>query len=76
MLVELQLKQQFQQYLEAVDENLVPCIIKIRGLKGGHSGMEIDKERGNSNKLMGRVLMSILSEIDFRLSFIKWWIKA
>lgn len=53
---------------EAIDTNLVPYIIKIRGLKGGHSGMEIDKERGNSNKLMGRILMSILSEVDFRLS--------
>lgn len=53
---------------EAVDANLVPYIVKIRGLKGGHSGMEIDKERANSNKLMGRILMSILgSEIDFRL---------
>jgi len=54
--------------LEATDTNLVPYIIKISGLKGGHSGIEIDKERGNSNKLMGRILMSILSEIDFRLS--------
>ena len=53
---------------EPIDANLVPYIIKIRGLKGGHSGMEIDKERGNSNKLMGRILMSILSEVDFRLS--------
>ncbi|AHF08200.1 aminoacyl-histidine dipeptidase [Desulfitobacterium metallireducens] len=53
---------------EPVDANLVPYIIKIRGLKGGHSGMEIDKERGNTNKLMGRILMSVLSEIDFRLS--------
>lgn len=53
---------------ESVNENLVAYSIKIIGLKGGHSGMEIDKERGNSNKLMGRVLMSILSEIDIRLS--------
>lgn len=53
---------------ESVNENLVPYLIKIRGLKGGHSGMEIDKERGNSNKLMGRVLMNIFSEIDIRLS--------
>lgn len=53
---------------EVIDANLIPYIIKIRGLKGGHSGMEIDKERGNANKLMGRTLMSILSEIDFRLS--------
>ena len=56
---------------EKVDENLVSYIIKIKGLKGGHSGMEIDKERGNSNKLMGRILMSISSEIDFNLSSLK-----
>jgi dipeptidase D len=53
---------------EAIDASLVPYIIKIRGLKGGHSGMEIDKERGNANKLMGRILMAILFEIDFRIS--------
>ncbi len=53
---------------ESVNENLVPYSIKIRGLKGGHSGMEIDKGRGNSNKLMGRVLMTIFSETDIRLS--------
>ncbi len=53
---------------EAIDANLVPYIIKVSGLKGGHSGMEIDKGRGNSNKLMSRILMSILSEIDFRIS--------
>jgi len=55
---------------EAADAGLVPYSIKIRGLKGGHSGMEIDKERGNSNKLMGRILMSVLSESDIRLSSI------
>ena len=30
--------------------------IKISGLKGGHSGMEIIKQRGNAIKLMGRIL--------------------
>ncbi len=53
---------------EPVNGNIVPYSIKIRGLKGGHSGMEIDKGRGNSNKLMGRVLMTIFSETDIRLS--------
>lgn len=53
---------------EAIDGNLVPYLIKVRGLKGGHSGMEIDKQRGNANKLMGRILMSILLEVDFALS--------
>jgi dipeptidase D len=31
-------------------------IIKLRGLMGGHSGMDIDKGRGNANKLMTRLL--------------------
>ena len=30
--------------------------IKISGLKGGHSGAEIDKKRTNANILMGRIL--------------------
>lgn len=30
--------------------------ITIKGLKGGHSGIEIDKNRGNAIKLMGRLL--------------------
>lgn len=41
--------------------------IKIRGLKGGHSGMEINKERGNSNKLMGRILMELLDKAEYRI---------
>ncbi|WP_394885711.1 aminoacyl-histidine dipeptidase [Clostridium butyricum] len=41
--------------------------IVIRGLKGGHSGMEIHLGRGNSNKLMGRLLKSIDKELDFNL---------
>lgn len=31
-------------------------LIKLSGLQGGHSGIEIDKERGNSNKILGRLL--------------------
>jgi dipeptidase D len=38
--------------------------INISGLKGGHSGIDIDKSRANSNKLLGRVLNSILSDIE------------
>lgn len=30
--------------------------IKLRGLMGGHSGMDIDKGRGNANKILNRVL--------------------
>ena len=41
--------------------------ISIKKLLGGHSGIEIHKERGNSNKLMGRVLKDIIQNIDMRL---------
>ncbi|MEG2867953.1 MAG: aminoacyl-histidine dipeptidase [Terrisporobacter sp.] len=34
----------------------VAYTIDIKGLLGGHSGMEINKQRANSNVLMGRVL--------------------
>ncbi|MBK5252446.1 MAG: aminoacyl-histidine dipeptidase [Peptostreptococcaceae bacterium] len=40
--------------------------ICIKGLKGGHSGSEIDKGRGNAIKLMGR-LMAELDGRGFRL---------
>ena len=30
--------------------------VTVGGLKGGHSGVEIDKQRGNANRLLGRVL--------------------
>ncbi|QIB25954.1 aminoacyl-histidine dipeptidase [Caloranaerobacter azorensis] len=51
-----------------VDEKLNTYRIKIKGLKGGHSGMEIDKGRGNANKLMGRVLKDIHKTIKFYLA--------
>lgn len=36
--------------------------VTVCGLQGGHSGSEIDKERGNSNCLMGRLLAECLKE--------------
>lgn len=52
---------------EEMKDNFEVYEIMIRGLKGGHSGMEIDKQRGNSNKLMGRILNDINSKCDIRL---------
>jgi dipeptidase D len=37
--------------------------IRVGGLNGGHSGMEINKGRGNANKLMGRFLNEIKNEV-------------
>ena len=41
--------------------------IQIGGLLGGHSGVEIHKERGNSNALMGRFLLFAKNQVDLRL---------
>ena len=41
--------------------------INISGLTGGHSGCEIDRQRGNANVLMGRILHDLVSEFDIRL---------
>ncbi|SHH71515.1 aminoacyl-histidine dipeptidase [Clostridium grantii] len=46
-------------------------MLKIKGLKGGHSGMEIVKGRGVASKLIGRVLFDIAKDIEFYLSSIK-----
>lgn len=42
--------------------------IKIDGLLGGHSGMEIDKRRGSSIKIIGRILRYLSLFIDFSIS--------
>ena len=41
--------------------------INISGLKGGHSGMDIIKERGNSNKILGRILKALKDELEFNI---------
>ena len=41
--------------------------LKVRGLKGGHSGSDIDKERGNANKIAARVLYAIAKEMKVNL---------
>ena len=36
--------------------------LEITGLKGGHSGMEINKDRGNAIRFLGRILHKICSQ--------------
>lgn len=42
--------------------------VEICGLKGGHSGVEIDQQRGNAHKLAGRLLYHLSQEIKMTLS--------
>ena len=41
--------------------------IKLTGLKGGHSGLDIALGRGNANKLLNRLLWNARSKVDFSL---------
>ena len=50
--------------------------INIKGLKGGHSGIEIDKKRANSNILIGRILNNLKnSDVDYDLISISGGLK-
>jgi dipeptidase D len=51
----------------AIAEGSVLKEIRMRGLLGGHSGMDIDKGRGNANKLMTRILYHLVSVLDLQL---------
>jgi dipeptidase D len=48
----------------------------IGGLKGGHSGMEINKGRGNANKLLGRLLNAIAKECEIHMAEINGGLKS
>ncbi|WP_066506837.1 aminoacyl-histidine dipeptidase [Abyssisolibacter fermentans] len=49
--------------------------LMITGLKGGHSGGEINKNRGNSNKLIGRILNQLKKTCDIKLAYISGGLK-
>jgi dipeptidase D len=44
------------------------CRIGLRGLRGGHSGIDIHEERGNAIKLLVRVLHDLLERVPLRLA--------
>ena len=41
--------------------------ITVTGLKGGHSGVEIDKGRANSNQIMGKVLAGLEKKVRYNI---------
>ena len=40
----------------------IKCALEIAGLRGGHSGQEIIKGRGNACHIIGRILLSVIDE--------------
>ncbi|HJV36646.1 aminoacyl-histidine dipeptidase [Geomonas sp.] len=60
----------WQLAYDSVGADLAPAEITVKGLKGGHSGLEIDKELGNAIKILNRALMK-LSGLGCRVSSIE-----
>jgi dipeptidase D len=52
---------------EPAPKGSAPWSIKISGLRGGHSGLEIDKNRGNAVKILTRLLI-VAAECGARVS--------
>ncbi|MCD4776980.1 MAG: aminoacyl-histidine dipeptidase [Candidatus Aegiribacteria sp.] len=42
--------------------------LEVAGLKGGHSGMEIDKNRGNAIRFLGRILRDLCLNYNCRIA--------
>ncbi len=50
-----------------INNNQTALKITLKGLRGGHSGMDIHRGRGNANKLLARLLFS-LQEFGFQIA--------
>jgi dipeptidase D len=55
--------------LEYAPEQSLALVLSLKGLKGGHSGLEIDKGLGNAIKMLNRALL-LLAGLGARLSSI------
>ncbi|HLT50768.1 MAG TPA: beta-Ala-His dipeptidase, partial [Arenibacter sp.] len=53
---------------EEVSPDSSAFVIRVKGLKGGHSGMDIHKGLGNANKLMNSLLENSTAHFDLRIS--------
>ena len=53
--------------LEAIPAGYKAVEVTIKGLTGGHSGDDINKKRGNANKILVRFLLEQCAKTDLRL---------
>ena len=60
----------FNYSREEVPAGYFPLEINISGLMGGHSGDDINKGRGNANKILVRFLYHVMQKFDLRLASI------
>lgn len=57
------------EYKEAeTDADDAAVRVQLKGLRGGHSGLEIHEGRGNANKLMARFVRDAITDCEARLA--------
>lgn len=56
--------------LASLPNNHLALNIKVSGLMGGHSGDDINKGRGNANKILVRFLYMVMQKTDMQLAAI------
>lgn len=56
---------------EKTEDDLVSYSLTVKGLNGGHSGMDIIKGLGNANKMMNRLLRNATRNFDIRIARIE-----
>lgn len=61
----------FSYSKESIPENSMAYKIKVTGLKGGHSGLDIHLGRGNAIKILSRLLWNLQNQFNIRLSKIE-----
>ncbi|MCQ2152445.1 MAG: aminoacyl-histidine dipeptidase [Bacteroidales bacterium] len=59
---------EFKYKTEPIPEGYKALKIVVTGLRGGHSGMEINEGRGNANKIMARLLLPLIRDFKGRLA--------
>lgn len=67
--IEVNVKRTYKE--EAVPAGTKAVLIAVKGLKGGHSGVDIHLGRANANKVMNRFLYEASSKFSLRIANIK-----
>ncbi len=62
---------EFQYDAEPLPGSFIPYLIRIFGLKGGHSGLDINLGRANSNKILFRLLWEAEKTTGMRLCHVE-----
>jgi dipeptidase D len=57
--------------MESVPGSFESIMVKVSGLRGGHSGVDIHEQRGNAIKILTRMLWEVSQNIEFCLFDIK-----